>query len=110
MMIIEIVWMPSPETLLLEKTIEKAIKKLELECKIIKINDAKKIKEYNIITLPALVIDDHIIFTGRIPAAKEILDILHARKSAAHGCCGWGCCDEEDEDAGECCGGWCCNS
>ncbi|HBB03866.1 TPA: thioredoxin family protein [Patescibacteria group bacterium] len=84
-MIIEIVGTPSPKTLLLEKTVEKALKKLKLECRIIKVNDAKIIKEYGIITLPALVIDDHIIFTGRIPMQKELLDILSGRKTAVHG-------------------------
>jgi protein-disulfide isomerase len=56
------------------------IKKLELKCKIIKVDDMEDIMQYDIMATPALVIDEKVIIVGRIPNQDEIKNILTNRK------------------------------
>jgi len=42
-----------------------------------KVEDIMEIMEYNVMTTPALVIDDVITVKGRVPSKKEILELLN---------------------------------
>ena len=103
MMLIKILGTWCPKCKLLYKTVEDAAKKLKLECEIIKIDDVQEIAEYNIMTLPALIIDDMLVLAWWSPEPKEMLDILQdIHKHKDDDCCGWGGCWSD----GGCCG-WC---
>lgn len=60
--------------------VEQAVSELGLAAEVIKEEDLMKIMEYNIMTLPALVIDGKVVAKGKIPAG-EIKAIL-ARQEA----------------------------
>lgn len=60
--------------------VEQAVSELGLAAEVIKEEDLMKIMEYNIMTLPALVIDGKVVAKGKIPAG-EIKTIL-ARQEA----------------------------
>lgn len=60
--------------------VEQAVSELGLAAEVTKEEDLMKIMEYNILTLPALVIDDKVVAKGKIPA-EEIKTIL-ARQEA----------------------------
>jgi hypothetical protein len=63
----------------------------------------EEISEYNIMTLPALIIDDMLILAWWSPEPKEMTEILEDISShEEHECCGSGGCWED----GGCCG-WC---
>lgn len=60
--------------------VEQAVSELGLAAEVIKEEDLMKIMEYNIMTLPALVIDGKVVAKGKIPAG-EIKAILIRQKT-----------------------------
>lgn len=59
----------------LYSTVEQIVKELGLTAEIIKEEDLLKIMEYNVMTLPALVVDGKVVAKGKI-SAGEIKAIL----------------------------------
>lgn len=59
----------------LYSTIEKVVNELGIQAEIIKEEDLMKIMEYNVMTLPALVINGKVVAKGRINAGevKELI-------------------------------------
>lgn len=56
-------------------TVEKVVNELGIQAEIIKEEDLMKIMEYNLMTLPALVINGKVVAKGRINASevKELI-------------------------------------
>lgn len=59
----------------LYQTVEQTVKELGLTAEIIKEEDLMKIMEYNVMMLPALVVDGKVVAKGKI-SAQEIKTIL----------------------------------
>lgn len=59
----------------LYQTVEQTVKDLGLTAEIIKEEDLMKIMEYNVMMLPALVVDGKVVAKGKI-SAQEIKAIL----------------------------------
>lgn len=55
--------------------VEQVVKELGLTAEVIKEEDLMKIMEYNVMTLPALVVDGKVVAKGKI-SAKEIKTVL----------------------------------
>lgn len=59
-----------------EQAVRNVIAKNNIEATIQKVEDIQKIMEYNIMSTPALVVDEVIKIKGRVPSEAEILEAL----------------------------------
>jgi len=64
----------------LVKNISEALKQLEMEAKIEKTTNSEEIMKYGVMNFPAVIIDDKVVFSGYIPAVKEIKDVLRKKR------------------------------
>jgi small redox-active disulfide protein 2 len=60
----------------LEYQTQTAVSQLQLDATIEKVTDLNEIMKYDILSTPALVIDEQVIFTGKVPKTEEIKQIL----------------------------------
>lgn len=60
-------------------TVDKVIKELNIDAVLVKEEDLEKIMSYNVMSLPALVIDGKVVAKGRI-AESEIKNLLTIKK------------------------------
>lgn len=52
------------------------VAKLGLDAEIIKVTDMMEIARYGVMRTPALVVDEKVAFSGRVPSAAEIEKML----------------------------------
>jgi small redox-active disulfide protein 2 len=55
---------------------EQAVRELGLSAAVEKVEDIQEIVRFQVITLPALVVDGQVKTLGRIPSVKEIKEII----------------------------------
>lgn len=67
-----------------EKLIEKIAKEENITINLVKVNDIQEIMEYNVMSTPAVVIDEKVIIKGRVPSANEVKEFI---SSADESCC-----------------------
>jgi small redox-active disulfide protein 2 len=56
-----------------------------IEASVEKVEDIQQIMAYNVISTPALVVDENVVCKGRVPDYEEIKELLTAKPA---GCCG----------------------
>ncbi len=56
-------------------TVEKVVKELGINASLVKEEDMEKILQYQVMSLPALVIDEKVVAKGKI-SEKEVKEIL----------------------------------
>ena len=59
-----------------ELLIKKVANEQNIDVEIIKIEDIEKIMEYDVMSTPAVVIDEKVIIKGRVPSADEVKNFL----------------------------------
>ena len=57
-------------------TVEQAVTELGIEATVIKEEDLMKIMEYNVMSLPALVVDGKVVSKGRKLSVDEVKELL----------------------------------
>lgn len=60
----------------LEKNAVEAVKSLGLEATVTKVKEMDKIVGYGVMSTPALVVDEKVIVSGKVPNAKAIAKML----------------------------------
>ena len=80
---------------LVANTVE-ALKQLKLDISVIKVEDYAEIAKYSIMSTPALVIDEKVLFNGKVPSVNELAEMIKKgvpQKPQGGGCgCSGGCC------------------
>lgn len=60
----------------LAENTEAAAQALGLEYELVKVTDIKAIMGFGVMTTPALVVDDRVLVTGKVPEVAEIKKLL----------------------------------
>ena len=61
----------------LEKRAMQAVTELRNDAEVLKVEDITQIIEYKVMRTPALVIDEKVVLSGRVPSVSELKDIIH---------------------------------
>ena len=61
---------------ILYETVMQAVAELELTATVVKEEDILKIMSYNVMTLPALVVDEQVVAKGRKLSLAEVKELL----------------------------------
>ena len=64
----------------LAKATQQAIEELGVSAEITKVEDMLKILSYGVMSTPALVVDEKVIVSGRVPSVGEIKELLQNAK------------------------------
>ena len=75
-MIIKVLWSGCAKCTLLEQVTKEAVRQLWIDVEIQKIQDMEAIMAYDIMATPALVRDEVVISTGRVPSIDELKTLL----------------------------------
>ena len=65
-----------PKCKALEKATQNAVSDMGIDATIVKEEDIMKIMGYGIMHTPGLVINEKVVFSGRIPSANELRDLI----------------------------------
>ncbi|MGA8246849.1 MAG: thioredoxin family protein [Nocardioides sp.] len=60
----------------LEKATRQAVESLGLAATVEKVTDYPSIVAYGVMATPALVVDERVVVSGRVPTAREVGDLL----------------------------------
>ena len=66
----------------LETLTRNALEELGLDVEIDKVTDPGEIVAWGVMSTPALVIDDEIVISGRVPSPAQVKELLAARRAA----------------------------
>ena len=58
------------------QVVEKVIKENNLDVKLTKVDDIMEMMNYNIMTTPAVVVDEVVKIKGKVPTEREVKEIL----------------------------------
>ena len=69
-----------PKCRQLEQTVNEAIKDMETKPTVVKEEDIARIMNYGVMRTPALVINEKVVLSGRVPSVKEIIELIEKNK------------------------------
>ena len=73
---IEILGTGCPKCQTLEKVTRNVVAEMEVDANVVKEEDIMKIMGYGIMHTPALVINEKVVASGRVPSSKEIMNLI----------------------------------
>ncbi len=87
MKIIKILGTGCPSCISTEKIVSEAVKEANVNAEIIKADDIQEIMAYDVLSTPAVVIDEVVVIKGKVPTKEEVKMFLSADEP---------CCKPED--------------
>ena len=60
----------------LEKRVQTVVKESGIDAEVFKISDYAKIAEYGVLRTPALVVNEKVLFYGKVPTVVELKELL----------------------------------
>lgn len=69
-----------PKCKQLEQTVNEAVKSLNVEIHVSKVEEIDKILGYGVMRTPGLVINEKVVLTGRVPSVSEVKEIIEKYK------------------------------
>lgn len=64
----------------LTKVVKDAVNELKIDAKVEKIEDIEKIMSYNVLSMPAVVINGKVVLTGRVSSLDEMVQTIKKSK------------------------------
>ena len=77
MIIIKILGTGCPKCKTMTSVVQDVVSKNNIDATIEKVEDIMEIMKFNVMTTPALLIDDVITIKGRVPTKDEVLALLN---------------------------------
>jgi len=68
-----------PKCKTLEQIVRKVVDSHNIDATVSKVEDIMDIMKYNVMSTPAIVIDEKVVVKGRVPSEDEILKLLTNR-------------------------------
>lgn len=65
-----------PRCVATEENVKKACKELNLQAEITHVYDVKEFPKLGVILTPAVVVDNEVIISGKVPTVEELKEIL----------------------------------
>jgi small redox-active disulfide protein 2 len=65
-----------PKCKTLEKQVQLAVEEMKIDAQVVKEEDIVKIMGYGVMRTPGLVINEKVVFSGRIPSDSELKEII----------------------------------
>jgi small redox-active disulfide protein 2 len=75
-MMIKILGPGCPKCNELDKRVHEVIKEMAMDAQVEHVTNIKKIMEYPVVITPGLVINEKLVFSGRVPTKKEIAQFI----------------------------------
>ncbi|HKJ41797.1 MAG TPA: thioredoxin family protein [Sunxiuqinia sp.] len=59
-----------------EKTAQEAVREMGIDADVEKVEDIYKIMQYGVMRTPAIVIDEKVVLSGKVPSVKEFINLI----------------------------------
>lgn len=59
-----------------EKTAREAVREMGIQANIEKVEDVLKIMQYGVMRTPALVINEKVVLSGKVPSKSEVIELI----------------------------------
>ena len=106
MKVIKILGTGCPSCVSTEKIVLEVVNELNIAAKIVKITDIMDIMQYDVMSTPAIVVGEKVMFKGKVPSKNEVKAVL-VDNFANNACCsdedtGSSCCSSDEKETGCC--------
>ena len=59
-----------------------AVKEMRLDLQVVEVQDIPSIMAYGVMSTPAIVIDEKVVSTGRVPAKSQVIEMIRKAQAA----------------------------